>query len=249
MLKYCSEDYLAGEFKAFALPHIGALIVILIINIVMVMWLKNVKNEKTKKFFCYILGALLIFTEVVRVVWHVSIGIFSWGRSLPLHLCGVAIILGPIMLVKKNYAIYEILYFWGFGGTIQALLTPNCLWGFPHLSYFIYFTSHGFIICACVYMTFVEGFRPTWKSIIKVFIVTNILMGFIAIVNLLTGGNYMFICAKPETPSIIDYLGPWPWYILSLEGVGILTFLIYYSPFFIKDMITSIRKKTIIEKV
>lgn len=241
MLKYCSKDYLAGQFKAFSLPHIAALFVILLLNIGMVLWFKKVKDEKTQKLFCYVLGGLLIFQEIVREVWHMSIGIFSLGRSLPLHLCGAAIILGPLMLIKKNYSLYEILYFWGFGGTIQALITPNCLWGFPHLSYFLYFISHGLIILACVYMTFVEKFRPTWISILKVFIVTNIYMGFIAIVNLLTGGNYMFICDKPETPSIIDYLGPWPWYILSLEGVGIVTFFIYYSPFFIKDIITSLR--------
>jgi uncharacterized membrane protein YwaF len=39
----------------------------------------------------------------------------------------------------------------------------------------------------------------------------------------------------PETPSLIDLLGPWPWYILSLEAIGLVTCVILYLPFAIKD--------------
>jgi len=201
------------------------------------------------------------------MIWHASIGNFSLGEHLPLHLCGLGILLGPIMLLRKNFKLYELIYFWGIGGAIQALLTPDLVYEFPHFEYLQYFISHSLIIIACIYMTFVVGYRPTWKSILKVFILSNIYLAFIIVVNIITtenfmaicskstglwdrlqelrlqSGNYLYICRKPANPSLIDVLGPWPWYILSLEGVGVLSFLVYYSPFFIKDMIDKFRNK------
>jgi hypothetical integral membrane protein (TIGR02206 family) len=52
-------------------------------------------------------------------------------------------------------------------------------------------------------------------------------------VNRLTGGNYLFLSRKPEGGSLLDLLGPWPWYILSLEAVALLLFTILYLPFVI----------------
>jgi len=235
--------YLKNEFRTFSFSHFAALAILLVTCIVMIIWLKKIKNKKVNLVFCIVLSVLLIGQEIMRMIWYACINEFNWGFHLPLHLCGMAIILGPIMLLKKNYTLYELIYFWGFGGAIQALLTPDLLYEFPHFRYFQFFVSHGLIIIACVYMTFIEKFRPTWKSIIKVFVITNIYMGIIALVNMITKGNYLFICHKPEQPTILDFLGPWPWYILSLELVGIISFLIYYSPFFIKDMIDKLKKE------
>jgi uncharacterized membrane protein YwaF len=35
----------------------------------------------------------------------------------------------------------------------------------------------------------------------------------------------------------MDVLGPWPFYILPLELIGAVSFLFYYAPFFIYDMV------------
>jgi len=41
----------------------------------------------------------------------------------------------------------------------------------------------------------------------------------------------MFLMEKPMGGSILDFLGPWPWYLLSLEFVGLLMLLLCYAPF------------------
>jgi uncharacterized membrane protein YwaF len=42
---------------------------------------------------------------------------------------------------------------------------------------------------------------------------------------------------KPETASLLDMLPAWPIYILYMEALGMVTFLILYLPFMVKDLI------------
>lgn len=155
---------------------------------------------------------------------------------LPLHLCSLFVFLSAYMLVAKHYKIYEFAYFMGIAGATQALLTPDAgAYGFPHFRAFQVMVSHGCIVTAAVYMTVVEGFRPTWVSYLRVVIGTNLYMLFVGLVNWRLGSNYLFIAHKPETASLLDVLGPWPWYILAMEALGLVLCLLLYTPFAIRD--------------
>ncbi len=140
------------------------------------------------------------------------------------------------MLIFKNYTIYEFVYFMGMGGSFQYLMTPDLgIYGFPHFHYWQAFLSHGILFIVPIYMTIVEGFRPTWKSFWHVVIGSNIYMAIVFFINMAIGSDYLFINGKPATASILDLLPPWPIYILYMEALGLITFLILYSPFIIKD--------------
>jgi len=54
--------------------------------------------------------------------------------------------------------------------------------------------------------------------------------------NSAIGSNFLFINHKPPTASLLDALPEWPIYILYMEGLGVVTFLILYIPFIIKDL-------------
>jgi hypothetical integral membrane protein (TIGR02206 family) len=155
---------------------------------------------------------------------------------LPFWLCSVTSWTMPLLLVLRSYRYYEWAYFMGIIGATLALLTPDLMiYGFPHYRFIEFFTLHGAILLAVVYMTVVEGFRPTWKSLPKVVIITNLYWLFCAWVNNLIGSNYLYTRGKLPTPSLLDVLGPYPWYLLSMEGLGILFCLLLYLPFAIKD--------------
>jgi hypothetical integral membrane protein (TIGR02206 family) len=100
---------------------------------------------------------------------------------------------------------------------------------------------------SCLWVTFIDGYRLTFKSVWKALLALDLYAVFVAVVNYFTGGNYLFISRKPSTPSLLDYLGPWPWYLISLEAVAVAIFLILYLPFAISDRINAdkFRKETI----
>ncbi|MEA3499519.1 MAG: TIGR02206 family membrane protein, partial [Candidatus Marinimicrobia bacterium] len=98
------------------------------------------------------------------------------------------------------------------------------------------------LVITTIFLTVIENYRPTQRSIWKVFLITNFYLIFIASFNYIFDSNYLFICYKPINGSIMDVLGSWPWYILSLEVVGLISFYIYYLPFLLKDSILKINR-------
>jgi len=95
---------------------------------------------------------------------------------------------------------------------------------------------HGTLIIVPIYFSLKEGFRPTWKSFLRVAVGVNAYMLVVYFINLALGSNYLFIMEKPPTASLLDVLGPWPWYILSMEALGFAIFFLLYLPWMIKDL-------------
>jgi len=84
-------------------------------------------------------------------------------------------------------------------------------------------------------MTTVEGFRPTWKSLWRVVIGLNIYAVVIFPINLLLGTDFLYINGKPATASLLDSLPRWPYYLIYMEVIGLVIFLLLYLPFIIRD--------------
>jgi uncharacterized membrane protein YwaF len=78
-------------------------------------------------------------------------------------------------------------------------------------------------------LVFVEGMRCRPGSWWRVFLITNLTLIPIALVNLAIGANYFFICRKPGGTSPF-LMGEWPWYILGFELLGGLFFWLLSLP-------------------
>jgi hypothetical integral membrane protein (TIGR02206 family) len=234
MEQFFAKDWGGAPFVMFGLPHLAALSIIVLLNI----WLNRFKGapEKTRRIIRWTMASVLWANEIGWHVWNYFTGQWTIQTMLPLHLCSVLVWVGALALVTKNYLIYEFMYFMGIAGAIQALLTPDVgIYGFPHYRFFQTYISHGLIITSAVYMTVVEGYRPTWKSFGRVVLWMNIYMAVVFVVNTAIGSNYLFIAHKPPTASLLDLLPPWPWYIIYIEVIGLVMCLLLYLPFIIKD--------------
>jgi hypothetical integral membrane protein (TIGR02206 family) len=234
MGNYFSGSYDGPAFELFGPAHLIALSSILLVNLFLIP-LKD-SDQKTKRTVRWTLAILLWLDELAWHIWNLTIGKWSIQYMLPLNICSILIWLSGLMMISKNYKIYEFAYFLGIGGGIQYLLTPDLgIYGFPHFRFFQTFISHGLLITLPIYMTIVEGFRPTWKSILRVIVCVNIYMIIIFVINNLIGSNYLMINSKPSTPSLLDILPSWPYYLIFMELIGIATFVLLYIPFIRTD--------------
>ena len=152
-----------------------------------------------------------------------------------------------VLLLSRNRLSYELAYFWGFSGTLQAILTPDLEEPFPHPLYLSYFFTHGLIILGALYATLVFRFRPFPSSMVRVYLITAIYC-FVLIfpLNYLIDTNYVYMRYKPLGASLLDYLGPWPWYMLSVAVLAWFLFAAAYAPFYVMDRVA--RRRGVVEK-
>ena len=236
MEQFFTSNYTGAPFELFGPPHLAFLAAVVLACVLLFIF-RDRFSPRQKTFMRWFLAGWLVLNEVAFHTWQIYYGLWSAQNHLPLHICSIMVFASAYMLVTRNATIYEFSYFLGIGAAMQALLTPDAgIYGFPHFRFFQTMTAHSLIIFSALYMTWVEKFRPYPKSLVRVFIGMNIYMAVIFVFNQLIGSNYLFIAHKPETASLIDVLGPWPWYILSLEAIGISVCLILYLPFFLKDL-------------
>lgn len=239
MSDFFAYNFQGGGFVAFSREHIWGLLGVAVLISAIIIF-DYLTDKKYQRIISITMAVLLLLQELSLSLVRIHWGVWDISTSLPLQLCGAAVIMSAILLITKNYRIYEIVYFWSLSGAIQALLQPNLTrFGFPHYRYFQFFFSHGMILATAIYFTVSYGYRPTKKSIVRAFVFTNIYALVIGAFNLLVDGNYMFLCHKPETASLMDVMGPWPVYIIPLEFMALISYLFYYSPFAIYDFLTS----------
>lgn len=227
-------------FIRYGASHIIALLIILAAAILLPWLTKRLNSGKLSRAMAVTLGVILLLSKILEPFFRLA-SFGSWRHDLPLHLCDMGGILTGVLLINRSYLLYEINYFWALGGTALAVLTPELRNGFPHVDFYFYFITHGLIIIGAIFATVVFNYRPTLKSIWRAFLATAAYAAIIAPVNWILGTNYLYLCAKPTTPTLFDYLGPWPWYLLSLVPMSFIIFFIYYSPFWIADLLKKVR--------
>lgn len=231
-----ARNYSGNPFVLFGTAHLIGLM--LVVVVFMGIWLARKQftpnvQRKTR----WGLLALIYTCEGSWQLWMLFTGQWTIQGMLPLWLCSVTAWTMPVLLIVRSYRYYEWAYFIGILGATMALLTPDLAnYGFPHYRFIEFFLLHGAIIVAIVYMTVVEQFRPRWRSLAPVILITNLYWLCCAGVNHVIGSNYLYTQGKLPTPSLLDVLGPYPWYLLSMEGLGILFCLLLYLPFAIKGL-------------
>lgn len=233
--RYFAYDYDGDPFVLFGTKHLIALAILGAIIAFLIWGWKN-PSEKAKKRARITMIVVMLTGQAAWYLWLAYYGKWTPQQHLPLHLCPILILLVSYMLYAKNYQIYEVAYFLAIGGALQAVITPEAgVWGFPHFRAVQTTITHGTLVIAVVYMTTIEGFRPTWKSLGKTYLYLNLYLIIIYPINMLLGSNYLYVMHSPPEASLIDVMGPWPWYLLTAQFVGLGIFLLLYLPFIIKD--------------
>ena len=233
--QYFDYNYSGPAFELFGTGHLIALSIIGAI-VAFLVWGWKDPSDDAKRRARLLIVIMFLLTEVSWHGWNLANGTWNIQYHLPLHLCSIAIWSTTYILITRSYRVYEIVYFFGIIGASQTVLTPEAgIYGLPHFRAIQTLAAHGMVVIALVYLTAIEGFRPTWTSVWKTMLVLNIYLVIVTGINYMLGSNYMYTMQKPDTASLLDLMGPWPWYLLTAEFLALLLFSLIYLPFALAD--------------
>jgi hypothetical integral membrane protein (TIGR02206 family) len=218
------------DFEMFSVSHF-VIIALLILGSFFIFIVRDKLEDGKWRRAEVAVGISLIIIEVSYHLWMVVNDMWDVSHGIPLELCSISLILSVLLLLTRNKVIYEILLFTALLGASQAIFTPLLNFDFPHFRFFHFFYTHVMMIWVVFYFTWVHGYRPTIWSVVKLFIFLNVLLPIIMLINKAVDGNYMFLSHKPNSASLLNLLGPYPWYILSMEFLLITLSLIVWLIF------------------
>jgi len=177
------------------------------------------------------LAILLATNELIWYTYRYSTEGWRWPEGLPLQLCDVVVWVTVAAAWTAHEKTFEMAWFWGVAGAGMAILTPD-LWA-PCWSYptFYFFMAHCLIVTILLYMVIAEIARPALGAPWRAFLGANAYVLIVGAFNAIFKTNYMYLCRKPEGASILDWFGPWPWYILGGEAAGFILFWLLWLPF------------------
>jgi hypothetical integral membrane protein (TIGR02206 family) len=228
----------APEFQPYGLPHLTVICLTIVLPFVLAAIVWRTKSSRVEKLIIGVLSAVLVLNYVVYLIFIRSRGTAVWQHMLPMQMCDWGMVVVIVAMWTGNQRWFEVAYFWGIGGTLQAVLTPNLPFGFPDWRFISFFTSHCGIIIGVVFLMLTRRYRPYPMSIVRVFLWSEFYFVVTFVTDKLTDFNYGFLLHKPKAFSILSFLSDSHWlYLLQLHGLALLFFLGLYAPFAIYDLV------------
>jgi hypothetical integral membrane protein (TIGR02206 family) len=151
--------------------------------------------------------------------------------TLPLYLCDVVSLVLAVALITRRPRWVEIGYLWGIGGTVQGLLTPTLYFDWNTPEYYAFFLQHGGVPVAALTLVFGAGSVPQPGTFRRAVLWSWVYMGGVMLLNVLLGANYGFLNGKPGVGTLFDYMGPYPWYLVTLQAVAFSLYGLLLLPF------------------
>jgi hypothetical integral membrane protein (TIGR02206 family) len=228
---------MAPEFQPYGLPHLTFISLTIMLPFALAALVRRTRSEWIEKTITAALSAILILNYLAYLVFIRSQGTADWRQMLPMQMCDWGMVVVMVAMWTGNQRWFEVAYFWGIGGTLQAVLTPDLRYGFPDWRFISFFTLHSGIIVGVVFLMLIRRYRPYPMSILRVWLWSEFYFVVTLIVDAVTDFNYGFLLHKPEAFSILSFLSEWrPLYLVQLQGVALLFFLALYAPFAVFDL-------------
>jgi hypothetical integral membrane protein (TIGR02206 family) len=219
-------------FEMFSTTHLSVIILLFVLIVgLYVLGRTHMGDSAAATWGERIFACSLIVFDMGYHIWLIGTDRWQFSNSLPLELCSISLWVTVVLLLSGNRKLIDWVFFAGIGGALQAYFTPVLDMDFPHFRFFHFFYTHAGIILTALYFVWMKGYRPTFKGVLRTMLYLNGLLPLILFINYLTNGNYMFLSEKPDSGSLLDILGPYPWYIVSLEAVTFFIFTILWLLF------------------
>ncbi len=219
-----------SEFTRWGAAHLGALAALLLFTAALLAFGAR-RSEATRHLLCRGLALIIALEFVGELLLRFCLPSYGpWQENLPLHFCSIMMVVSFIALWWRKPLACAFVYFGVLAASAQGLITPALDKSFPHIAYFIFFLSHGLLFVAALAIPILLRWRARRWDGAKTVLFGNAYLLCAIPVNIWLGTNYGFTQHGPAEGSMLDYLGPAPWYFLWLELPALLLFRLMALP-------------------
>ena len=205
----------ASGFTAYGTSHLVAIAVLVVGAALLVAAGRGRRDSDPDDRFGKLWAAAILLVTVPLQIVYFTPEYWSLSRTLPVQLCDLASLTAAYALWTHRWWATALTYYWGLTLTPQAIATPDLAATFPEPVFLLYWAMHIGTIWAAVYLTWGRGETPDWRGYRFAIAVTAVWAVEIFVLNLLIDTNYGYLNGKPGSASILDLLGPWPWYLAA----------------------------------
>jgi len=238
------DSPIARQFRPFGVAHLVVIALTIALPFVLAAFVRRSRWPRSERIIGRLFAVLLLFNYLGFEIYLAATEGLLWQKALPFQLCDWAMVVIIVALLTGRERWLEVAYFWGIGGTLQAVLTPDLKYAFPDIHFLTFFIAHSGIVVAIAFMMIVKKYRPRWISIVRVFAWSELYFVLTITVDLLTGENYGYLLHQPAKASLLDLLSTERVaYILQMHLLALIFYVVLYLPFALYDVITSARKK------
>ena len=236
----------ATVFERFGLSHLVVILLTVALPFVLAAFTRKSRWPRSERIVARLLAGMLLVNYLGYEIYLAMTAGLTLSKALPFQLCDWAMVAAAVALLTGRERWLEVAYFWGIGGTLQAIITPDLKYPFPDIRFVTFFVAHSGIVVAIAFVMLMKKFRPHWISIVRVFAWSELYFVLTFTVDWLTGENYGYLLHPPASASLLDLLSTNRIvYLLEMHLLALVFYVVLYLPFALYDAITSARNKLI----
>jgi hypothetical integral membrane protein (TIGR02206 family) len=229
---YRPSVLLAERFESFSGQHF-LILGLFAAGAVAIIWLgRRQRGQPSEEATRRVLAIGVLLAAVPVQVYQLLPSDWDLGTSLPLALCDFAWMAAAYALWTRSWWASALTYYWGLTLTIQGILTPSLGQTVPDPRFFGFWSLHLLVVWSALYLPWGLGVRPTWRGYRVTVAATAAWALAVYAFNEVADTNYGYLNGKPSSASILDLLGPWPWYVFAEIAIVIVIWALMTWPWY-----------------
>ncbi|VXC33557.1 TIGR02206 family membrane protein [Aeromicrobium sp. 9AM] len=204
----------ADRFETYGPSHLTVL-AIFVVGVVLIVLaghrLRGTAAEQAvRRTFAVAILAITVPLQILQFTpdeWNLQ-------TSLPFQLCDLAWMFAVYALWTRNRLAATVTYLWGITLTTQGMLTPDLASDFPEPRFLMFWGMHLLIVWASFFLVLGLRILPTWHTYRQTVAITLAWAVSAYVFNVIAGTNYGYLNRLPKNASLLDYLGPWPLFVV-----------------------------------
>jgi hypothetical integral membrane protein (TIGR02206 family) len=203
---------------------------------------RKVRSARLAQGINIALATCLLGAYALNLNWLHKNDSLELPYGLPMHLCDWAAIAALIALFRRSAMAFELAYFWGISGTLQALFTPAINLD-PGVRTWCFFIIHSVIPASVFWLMFEFGMRPRKGGMWKVLVWSEVYLVAALVANRIwADANFGFLHHRPTQKTMLDLFPDPHWvYVLCINATAVVFFLLLDLPWYIRERLRGTR--------